>query len=386
MLQEKLRSIEHHIYTCASCAFCTAICPISEQMGWESYGPRGRMHLLKLLIEKDVQPSDAVKERYYACTTCSRCEKVCQTDLPLVEIWEDVRSWLVEDKCGPLEPHKKIGASVEESHNTYREPSSARNDWAKDIHIELKRKGKIAFYVGCTSSYRMQQLAQDTMKILQALGEDVAVLGEDEWCCGSVLLRTGQRSQIKEIAAHNIEALKNTGAEIVVASCTGCFKTISGDYPIIAGKELPFKMMHITQFLAQRIQEGKLQFKKPINEKVTYHDPCHLGLHAGEYDAPRDILKAIPGLELIEMDHIREESRCCGAGGGMKAGMPDVAMGIGVSRVEEAAETGAGILASCCPFCKTNLSQAIGISHKNLVQKDITALVVESMDLDIHPQ
>ena len=382
MLLEKLRSIEHDIYTCASCAFCTATCPVVEQMGWETYGPRGRMHLLKLLIEKDIQPSDEVKERFYACTTCSRCEKVCQTDLPLIEIWEDVRSWLVEDKLGPLEPHKGIGASVEQSHNTYREPALKRNDWAKDINIELKRKGKIAFYVGCTSSYRMQQLAQDTMKILQALGEDVAVLGEDEWCCGSVLLRTGQRSQIKEIVAHNIEALKNTGAEIVVASCTGCFKTISGDYPVISGQELPFKMMHITQFLAQQIENGKLKFKKPINEKVTYHDPCHLGLHAGEYEAPRAILKAIPGLELVEMDNIREESRCCGAGGGMKAGMPDVALGIGRVRVDEAEETGASILASCCPFCKTNLSQAIEAGHKDLVQKDITALVVESMGLD----
>lgn len=382
MLQEKLQSIEHDIYTCASCAFCTATCPVADIKGWETYGPRGRMHLLKLLIEKGIQPSEEIKERFYACTTCSRCAKVCQTDLKLVEIWEDVRSWLVEDNLGPLEVHKGIGASVAQSHNTYREPATTRNAWADDLNLKLSKKGKIAFYVGCTSSYRMQQLAQDTMKILQSMGEEVAVLGEDEWCCGSVLLRTGQRSQIKEIVEHNVEALKNTGAEIVVASCTGCFKTISDDYPPIYGNKLPFKMMHITQYLAQQIENGKLKFTKSINEKVTYHDPCHLGLHAGEYEAPRAILKAIPGLELVEMDNIREESRCCGAGGGMKAGMPEVALAIGQVRVDEAEETGASILASCCPFCKTNLSQAIEAGNKKLVQKDITALVVESMGLD----
>ncbi|TGE31504.1 (Fe-S)-binding protein [Desulfosporosinus sp. Sb-LF] len=380
MLQERLRAIEHNIYTCAQCAFCTATCPVAEQKGWETYGPRGKMYLLKLLIQNDIQANEEIKERFYACTTCSRCAKVCQTDLELVEIWEDVRSWLVEDNLGPLEVHRGIEASVAQSHNTYRESAAKRDAWAGDL--KLNRKGKIAFFVGCTSSYRMQQLAQDTMKILQSMGEEIAVLGEDEWCCGSVLLRTGQRRQIKEIVEHNVKALKNTGAEIVVASCTGCFKTISGDYPPIYGSELPFKMMHISLYLAQQIESGKLKFTKSINEKVTYHDPCHLGLHAGEYEAPRAILKAIPGLELIEMDNIREESRCCGAGGGLKAGMPDVALAIGQVRVDEAEETGASILASCCPFCKTNLSQAIEAGNKNLVQKDITALVVEAMGLD----
>jgi heterodisulfide reductase subunit D len=381
MLQEKLKSIENDIYTCAQCAFCTANCPVADQKGWETYGPRGRMYLLKLLLERDIQPSEEIRERFYACTTCSRCAKICQTDLKLVEIWEDVRSWLVEEKIGPLAAHREIGASVVQRHNTYREPEAARNAWADDLNLKLSKTGKVAFYVGCTSAYRMKQLAQDTMKILHALGEKVAVLGEEEWCCGSVLLRTGQRSPLQEIVAHNVEALKNTGAQIVVTSCTGCYKTISGDYPSIYGKELPFKVMHISQYLAGQIEKGKLTFKKPIKQKVTYHDPCHLGLHAGEYEAPRAILRAIPGLELVEMDHIREESRCCGAGGGMKAGFPDLALKIGEARVREAAATGASILASCCPFCKTNLSQAIEAGNKNLVQKDITALVVEAMAL-----
>jgi len=379
MLKEGLRSIENEIYTCAQCAFCTASCPVAEQKGWETYGPRGRMYLLKLMLQKKIKANAEIRDRFYACTTCSRCSKVCQTDLELVEIWEDVRNWLVDKGIGPLDVHKTIAASVAENHNTFMEPAAERDTWAGEI--KPKRKGKIAFYVGCTSAYKMKKIAKDTLKILQHLGEPVAVLGEDEWCCGSVLLRTGQRKDIKEIVKHNVEALKNTGAEIVVTSCTGCYKTLSTDYVHIYGQELPFKVMHISQYLAQQIKKGKLKFSQSINEKVTYHDPCHLGLHAGEYEAPRAILRAIPGLELIEMDNIREKSRCCGSGGGLKAGFPDLALGIGLVRVKEAIETGAGILASCCSFCKTNLSQAIEASDSPIVQRDITELVVEALGL-----
>ncbi|MDD4802432.1 MAG: (Fe-S)-binding protein [Syntrophomonas sp.] len=379
MLQERLGTIQDEIYTCAQCAYCTATCPVAELKGWESYGPRGRMHLLKLVLENDYKANKELAERFYVCTTCSRCEKVCQTDLPLIEIWEDVRSWLVEDNLGPLEPHRVIDASVAEFHNAFREAAANRDAWAGDI--ELSRKGEVAFFVGCTSSYKMQKLASDSVRILQAIGDQVAVLGEEEWCCGSPLIRTGQRRQIKGLVEHNVEALKNTGAEIVVASCTGCFKTIRDDYPHWYEKKLPFKVMHISQYLAQQIKNGRLTFTQPINQKVTYHDPCHLGLHAGEYEDPRAVLQAIPGLELVEMHNIREESRCCGAGGGVKAGLPDIALGLARTRAEEAEETGASILASCCPFCKTNLSQAIDNEKINLIQKDITELVVEAMGI-----
>jgi heterodisulfide reductase subunit D len=335
--------------------------------------------MLKLMLENDYKADQELTDRFYTCTTCSRCEKICQTDLKLIDIWEEVRYWLVEDNLGPCQPHKGMGAAIAQYHNAYREPASARDAWADGMN--LKKKGSIVFFAGCTSSYRMQRLAKDSVNILKSLGDDVAVLGEDEWCCGSVLLRTGQRQQVQEIVEHNIEALKNAGAQTVIASCTGCFKTIRDDYPHVYGKQLPFKVMHISQYLAQQIENGRLKFKKPIDKKVTYHDPCHLGLHAGEYEAPRAVLRAIPGLELIEMDHNRAESRCCGAGGGVKAGFPDVALGLAGVRVEEAEETGASILASSCPFCKTNLSQGIQEEKADLVQKDITELVLEAMDI-----
>lgn len=380
MIQDKLKKIEHEIYTCAQCAFCTATCPVAEQRGWEIYGPRGRMYLLKLLLNNDIDATPELAETIYSCTVCSRCQQVCQTDLELAEIWEEVRHWLVEDNLGPMPPHKAMGASVKESKNSYREPASERDAWAKDFKV--KKEGKIAFYVGCTSSYRMQTNAINAMKILQSMGDDVALLGEEEWCCGSPLMRTGQREIFYDLVKHNVEALKNTGAEIVVASCTGCFKTIRDDYRHAMGKDLPFKVMHITQYMEEQIKNGRLKLENPVNAKVTYHDPCHLGLHAGVYDAPRNVLKAIPGVELVEMDNIREESRCCGAGGGFKAGFPDLALAIAGVRVDEALETGASILASSCPFCKTNLSQAIEAGNKNIVQEDVTALVVKSLGLD----
>lgn len=368
---------EEDIWVCAQCGFCTSHCPVAEQKGWESFGPRGKMYLLKALLKKDIGLSKELIDRFYSCTTCSRCSKTCQTEIDLVEIWEAARALLVKEKVGPTEVHKLLAQAIAECRNPFGEPVAKRGEWAADL--QCSAHGDIAFFAGCTAAIKIKALARNSVRILQSLGQEVAVLGEDEWCCGSVLLRTGQRELIKEIVAHNVEALKNTGASVVVSACTGCFKTIGVDYPELYGQELPFKIMHLTQYLAEQIKQGKLKFMTTVDAKVTYHDPCHLGLHLGEYDAPRTILNAIPGLKLMEMENIRESSKCCGAGGGVKAAYPELAQALARARAAEAEATGATILASCCPFCKVNLSEAIGAAKLPIVQKDITELVLEAM-------
>jgi heterodisulfide reductase subunit D len=338
------------------------------------------MYLLKALLNGDIELSEEIKERFYSCSTCGRCSRTCQTDLELVEIWEEVRTLLVEEKLGPLKVHKGLADAIAEHHNPFRDPAANRGNWLDGA--KQSKQGEIAFFAGCTASIKMNFLARNTLRILQAMGKKVAILGEDEWCCGSVLLRTGQRDHIKTLVDHNVAALKYTGADTVITSCTGCFKTISIDYPQFYGKELPFKVMHITQYLAEQIRQGHLKFTKALDATVTYHDPCHLGLHAGEYDAPREIIKAIPGVNFVEMENVREHSKCCGAGGGLKAGYPDMALAIAKVRAAEAVATGAIILASCCPFCKVNLTEAIKADNLPLVQRDITELVLGAMEIE----
>jgi len=201
------------------------------------------------------------------------------------------------------------------------------------------------------------------------------------------LIRTGQAhigDVPREIAKHNVAAIQKKGAKKVLFACAGCFRAASIDWPRALGmKKLPFEVVHITEFLADLIKQDKVKWVKPINKTVTYHDPCHLGRHVGVFDAPRYVLTHIPGVKFVEMDRIKEFQRCCGAGGGVKAGIPDLALGVAESRVKDALETDADILSSACPFCKRNLSDGRdSIKATDLVVEDVIELVAEALGLE----
>jgi heterodisulfide reductase subunit D len=164
----------------------------------------------------------------------------------------------------------------------------------------------------------------------------------------------------------------------MVTSCAGCFKTIKEDYPK-TGK-LNFKVLHTVEFIIELIQAGKLNLKNEVKLKVTYHDPCHLGRHSGVYDAPRKLLTMIPGIELVEMERNRENSRCCGAGGGLKSGYPDIQNKISQTRIKEAEATGATELVSACPFCYQGLQVGIQALESKLTMRDITDLVCMAIE------
>ena len=185
----------------------------------------------------------------------------------------------------------------------------------------------------------------------------------------------------REIAKHNVEAIQKKGAKKVVFACAGCFRAAKVDWPRLLGKELPFEVIHITEFLAGLIKQDKIKWVKPINKTITYHDPCHLGRHVGVYDAPRYVLSHIPGVKFVEMDRVKEFQRCCGAGGGVKAGIPDLALGVAESRVKDALATDADILSSACPFCKRNLSDGRDSLKVDLVVEDVIELVAEALGL-----
>ena len=171
----------------------------------------------------------------------------------------------------------------------------------------------------------------------------------------------------------NIKQFNELGIKTMITSCAGCFKTIRNDYPKI--EKLNFEVKHTAEFLIDIIKSGQLKLKNEINMKVTYHDPCHLGRHSSVYDAPRELLKLIPGIEIIEMDRTREKSRCCGAGGGLKSGYPDIQNEISQTRIKEAEATGATELVSACPFCYQGLQVGIQALDSKLIMRDITELV-----------
>ncbi|MCP4106073.1 MAG: (Fe-S)-binding protein [Desulfobacteraceae bacterium] len=238
----------------------------------------------------------------------------------------------------------------------------------------------ILYYVGCTASYdvNVKEVGINTVNILDALGLKFGILGNEEKCCGSVLLRVGDH-EFERLAADNIRAFNSLNVKMLVTSCSGCFKTIREDYKRVG--ELNMDVLHTAELMARLIREKKIELKNEVPLKVTYHDPCHLGRHSGVFNAPREVLSAIPGIEFVEMDRIREFSRCCGAGGGLKAGFPDLQNQMATERVRDAEKTGAIRLVSCCPFCYQGLQIGVSAIKSNVKMTDITELVAISMGI-----
>ena len=218
------------------------------------------------------------------------------------------------------------------------------------------------YFRGCTAREKLTGIQEATEKLLKLADVDYHVL-EDEKCCGSVLLRTGFLKEAQEQIEKNTEILKG---ETVITSCAGCYKTLKDDYDGL-------DVIHISQLFNQLINEGKLDVSK-TDLNVTYHDSCHLGRHCDEFDEPREVINSVANL--IEMENVRENSLCCGAGGGVKSAYPQIASQMGKSRIEQAKETGCETLVTPCPFCKLNLE------NDDLEVLDLTEFLVKYGDLD----
>jgi len=404
---------------CTSCGECLSWCPVYDQDSKEGLIPRRKIidflklarsqsgflagimeservgESLKKIIGKICGYKKITKEQMdefvfnlYECSTCGQCEVVCPAHIDTVNLWEELRRLIVRADYGPLEPQKALRKSVMTFDNPWQQPRAGRTKWSrrakKDNLIAQepsqikKSKGKVLLFLGCTASYdaNVKRVAINTINILDALGVDYGVLGKDEKCCGSVLLRMGD-PEYERLFRENIEQFNSLGIDTLISSCAGCFKTIMQDYPKVG--KLNFEVLHTVEYLARMLKTGELTFPHPVHKTVTYHDPCHLGRATGGFDAPRIIMEAIPGLTLVEMPRNREYSRCCGAGGGLKAGFPDIQGRMAQRRIKEAEETGAEDLVSCCPFCYQGLQVGINALGSDIAMRDLSEFIAESI-------
>lgn len=333
------------------------------------------MEIARGLLDNSLKiPTDKLLEIIYSCTTCGSCQEICfyNREIKPVEVFETLRELLVEQEIGPLPEHLVFINSIKKNHNPYKVAHDLRLDWLGSK--ENLKEAKLLYFVGCTSSYRTQNIAKATFKILEKLKIDFNIAG-DEWCCGSPLFRVGAVDLGEEVMRHNIEALKKLGVEKVIFSCAGCYRTIKKDYPA-HGIELDFEVQHVSEFLSDLIKEGKIKFEN-LDIEVTYHDPCHLGRHIGVYQAPRDVIKAIPKVKLVEMFRNRYNTWCCGAGGGVKSGFKDFALETATERIEEMKKTGTKILVSTCPFCQLNFKDSIEANDEDIEVLDLTELLLK---------
>jgi len=383
-----LEEYKEEVWHCQRCNWCKIgfgwtvksqkyhwSCPSFTKFRYDAYSAQGRMHIALALIEgmMDWKDSEKLLEIIYACDTCGACAINCiriMENNPL-EVIEALRARAVELGIGPMPAHKRFAENVKVTHNVYGEPHVDRIKWVSDDAKPLAKSDTVLF-MGCTSPYRRPEIMKATARVLRASGIDFTLL-PDEWCCGSPLFRTGQLELAEKMVQHNVEAMKATGARRVIFNCAGCYKTFAIDYPKIAG-DLNFELMHIVELLADLYNKGKIRFNKLPTEIVTYHDPCHMGRYLGVYDAPRIILDAIKGIKLVEMERIKDQAWCCGAGGGVRAAFPDLSLWTAKQRIEEARDTGAATIVSSCPFCATNLEWAIKEMKVRMKYKDITQI------------
>jgi heterodisulfide reductase subunit D len=346
---------------CIKCSTCKysykdfeKSCPSGEKFLFESYWASGRIRIIRGVLNGDLEWNEDLIDPIFACTTCGACMDACQAPHAdyIVEMIEALRELAVKN-IGPAENQKFLVTRCEESCNPYGEQNSDNSELKKDYN--LPDKAEWVYFIGCTSNYRQINLRDSTLRFLKKTGINFTLI--DEHCCTSPMIRTGQLSIVDEYMKYNYEQIKNTGATKVITSCAGCYKTLSNDFKRF-GNDLGLEVYHSLELVKKLLDEKKIEFKTEYNKTVTYHDPCHLGRHMGVYELPREIYKQIPGLNLVEMKRNRNFAWCCGAGGGVKMGYPEWALEISKERLDEAKETGATVISSTCPFCKTNLSDA----------------------------
>jgi len=385
LMSKELKDFHADVWHCTKCFCCAYInpyyltdenyydgCPAGKYFKFDSHHASGRMEIARGIIEEELPyPSEKLLEIIYSCTTCGLCQANCSflKDLTPVDVIEAVRRKLVTDGIGPMPQHKRFAESIKKEHNPYREEHSKRFKSFKDAKINPD--AEIIYYIGCTSSYRTKEIAQSTIEILNKLNIDYTILGDDEWCCGSPLFRTGQMNEGKMVMEHNIKVINNKypKAKQILFSCAGCYRTFKKDYDELSELKLKPKTEHISEFIQKLIKKGKLNFNKK-DVSITYHDPCHLGRHLGVYEQPREVINSFSNL--IEMPRNRINAWCCGSGGGVKSAFNDMAIATAIDRLNEAISTNSDILMSTCPFCKLNLSQA---NEKNTEKIEIMDLV-----------
>ncbi|MHC1576925.1 MAG: (Fe-S)-binding protein [Methanosarcinaceae archaeon] len=390
--------------SCTRCGECVEWCPTYDAsnkdpglaprdkiLRWrqymnKSYGLRARLFGPRAIPEEEIEQ---FKDDLYKCSTCGMCGTVCESGINTIELWESMRANLVKRGNGPYGKQGMFVKLIGEYMNPYMADPKDRLSWIPD-DVKIADKADILYFGGCTAELRQKKLAFATARVLNHLGIEFTMMGEDEVCCCSALIRTGQyeiEDIAREAARKNVDGIKARGATKVLYACAGCYRTSLIDWPRLLGEEMPFEIIHIAEFLEGLIKEGKLEWVKPFDNRViTYHDPCHMGRHVGVYDAPRFVIENIPGLNFVEMDRIKENQRCCGAGGGVKAGVPDLALGIAESRVQDALAKKPDILSSACPFCKRNLCDgrdSLGLTPDEMEVEDLIVLTAEALGISL---
>jgi Fe-S oxidoreductase len=420
-----LEDVRKEMETCRRCSACkfiplemvngyenTYVCPSIARYDFHTYSAGGRLVTGVALLEDRVGFSDKFMEVVYNCQMCGACDVACKyaMDMEVLEPLYEIRFRCVEEGHTNPELDKLINM-LRKQNTMFAGTQAKRGDWAKGLDIKdaSKEQVKVLYHVGCQTSYDkdLWKIAQATISLLKKAGVDAGIAGENEVCCGGRAYQTGYKEDFLNQAKKNLEMFKKSGAETVVTSCADGYQAFKVLYEK-CGMKPDVEVLHITEYLDRLIKEGKLEPKNKVDMRVTYHDPCRLGRlgepfipwegkeipgHVrlfdpprefmrgtyGVYEPPRNVLESIPGLQLVEMDRIKEYTWCCGSGGGVETSNPEYAEWTANERLVEADSTGAEALVSACPWCEKAFSDAIKNQGGSMKVYDIVELLDQAV-------
>lgn len=354
---------------CYQCGTCTAVCP------WN----RVRSFIVRhLLHQGQLGLIDFEDEDVWLCATCNNCVKRCPRGVEIIDVMRALRRAVTELGIAKVPDSLRITIkNISGVGNPLGEPEEKRTDWAQDLDVKLYTEGmEILYFPCCIPEYdpSVQRVARAMVNILKKAGVDFGILGNKSNCCGESVRKAGDEGVFRQLAQDNITALTEAGVKKIIVSSPHCYHALKNEYPKFGGS---FEVTHVSQYLLDLMKQDRLGFTREVNKKVAYHDPCYLGRHHDIYDEPREVLRHVPGLELLELADHREGSLCCGGGGGRIWMETKSGERFSDLRLKQALEIGANALAVACPYCMLNLEDSVLTQDKSeeIKVRDITELV-----------
>jgi Fe-S oxidoreductase len=357
---------------CFQCGKCDTVCPWNRVRAFS---------IRRIIREATFGLTEIDGEDIWRCTTCGNCPQNCPRGVKQIDVGVSLRRVASNYDVFPasVRPARTARASLISEGNPLQFERKKRADWAKDLPVKPFTEGmEVLYFVGCYLSFdpRMKKVATATADILTRAGIDFGILGTRENCCGESIRKTGSEEVFKRLARENIKTFIENGVKKILVSSPHCYHTFKNEYPEF---KVNFEVVHISQYLSELVDAGRISFTREYGKKVTYHDPCYLGRHNGIYEEPRQVLKKIPGLELLEMADFRRDSLCCGGGGGRIWMDTPKNERFSDLRLQQATEIGAAVLATSCPYCITNFEESrLNLGVEGVLEvKDITEIIQE---------
>jgi len=380
------------IDACTHCGECLLHCPVYLQRKEEGINPRGKIRAMKKFIRSqhglwakilgprklDEESLKKFSEMVYRCTLCGECAFQCPVSIDSKNLWIGLREVLVGLGHYPqgMDGLKK---NLLTEHNILGQDNAWRTEWVESLenlpeHKYQKEKADVVYFVGCVAAYfpMVHKIPQSFAKIMDRAGVNFTLLGGEEWCCGFPLIGAGLRNEAESMKQHNIEKVREKGAKSVVFACPSCYHTWHEEYAT------DLTLSHASQFVLDLIRKGKIEFRNEI-VKVTYHDPCDLGRASGIYEPPREILKAMPGVEVVELADNREHCKCCGGGGNMEMVDPELSAALAQEKINQIQATGAKIVITSCQQCVRTIMTAARKKKIPIKAFNITDFVLSHM-------